>query len=210
MEKKIQTVKNINVLAKKSKLPSKFMKKYIGHLNSAIESVDANEIDKLVYSLEKARKGGNTIFLIGNGGSATTASSMANDLGFDIIKKTKTKKPFKFLSLTDNNSVVTAIANDVGYDEIFLNQLKIHFRKGDQLIAISASGNSPNILKAVKWFKNQKGKVISFLGFDGGKLLNLSDIVLHVKTQKGEYGPVEDAHLIINHILAHWFQSTVK
>ena len=135
---------------------------------------------------------------------------MANDLGFDIVKKTKTKKPFKFLSLTDNNSVVTAIANDIGYDEIFLNQLKIHFRKGDQLIAISASGNSPNILKAVKWFKNQKGKVISFLGFDGGKLLKLSDIVLHVKTQKGEYGPVEDAHLIINHILAHWFQSTVK
>ena len=210
MEKKIQTVKNINVLAKKSKLPSKFMKKYIVQLNRAIESVDANEIDKLVYSLEKARKGGNTIFLIGNGGSATTASSMANDLGFDIVKKTKTKKPFKFLSLTDNNSVVTAIANDIGYDEIFLNQLKIHFRKGDQLIAISASGNSPNILKAVKWFKNQKGKVISFLGFDGGKLLKLSDIVLHVKTQKGEDGPVEDAHLIINHILAHWFQSTVK
>ena len=203
-------MKNIVQIAKQSKTLGEFLYSYIDYLNKALNSIDPNQLEALVSSLEKARINGNTIFIIGNGGSATTSTSMANDLGFDIIKKTKTKKPFKFLSLTDNNSVITAIANDIGYDEVFVNQLKIHFRKGDLLIVISASGNSKNLLKAVKWFKEKKGKVISFLGFSGGKLLNLSDIKIHIKTQKGDYGPVEDSHLVINHILAHWFQASIK
>jgi len=203
-------MKNIKTISSQSNSPSEFMSRYISYLKDVLSNIDVNQVEKLVLSLEKARKNGNTIFIIGNGGSATTASSMANDLGFDIIKKTKTKKPFKFLSLTDNNSVITAIANDVGYEEVFVNQLKIHYRKGDQLIIISASGNSPNLVSAAKWFKSQKGKVISFLGFDGGKLKKISDIILHAKTEKGDYGPVEDTHLIINHVLAHWFQASIK
>ena len=114
------------------------------------------------------------------------------------------------MSLTDNNAVISAISNDLDYSEIFINQLKIHFRKGDKLIAISASGNSNNLVKAAKWMKKNNGKVISFLGFDGGKLLSLSDIKIHFKSSKGDYGPVEDSHLIINHILAHWFQTHIK
>ena len=203
-------MKNIKTISSQSNSPSEFMSRYISYLKDVLSNIDVNQVEKLVLSLEKARKNGNTIFIIGNGGSATTASSMANDLGFDIIKKTKTKKPFKFLSLTDNNSVITAIANDVGYEGVFVNQLKIHYRKGDQLIIISASGNSPNLVSAAKWFKSQKGKVISFLGFDGGKLKKISDIILHAKTEKGDYGPVEDTHLIINHVLAHWFQASIK
>ena len=203
-------MKNIKTISSQSNSPSEFMNRYVSYLKDVLSNIDVKQVDKLVLSLEKARKNGNTIFIIGNGGSATTASSMANDLGFDIIKKTKTKKPFKFLSLTDNNSVITAIANDVGYEEVFVNQLKIHYRKGDQLIIISASGNSPNLVSAAKWFKSQKGKVISFLGFDGGKLKKISDIILHAKTEKGDYGPVEDTHLIINHVLAHWFQASIK
>ena len=203
-------MKNIKTISSQANSPSEFMSRYFKYLKDVLSNIDVKQVDKLVLSLEKARKNGNTIFIIGNGGSATTASSMANDLGFDIIKKTKTKKPFKFLSLTDNNSVITAIANDVGYEEVFVNQLKIHYRKGDQLIIISASGNSPNLVSAAKWFKSQKGKVISFLGFDGGKLKKISDIILHAKTEKGDYGPVEDAHLIINHVLAHWFQASIK
>ena len=203
-------MKNIKTISRQSNTPSEFMLGYVSYLKDVLSGIDVAQVDKLVLSLEKARKNGNTIFIIGNGGSATTASSMANDLGFDIIKKTKTKKPFKFLSLTDNNSVITAIANDVGYEEVFVNQLKIHYRKGDQLIIISASGNSPNLVSAAKWFKSQKGKVISFLGFDGGKLKKISDIILHAKTEKGDYGPVEDSHLIINHVIAHWFQASLK
>jgi len=135
---------------------------------------------------------------------------MANDIGFDILKKTKTDKPFRVFSLVDNNSVVTAIANDVGFENIFINQLKIHHRPGDYLIVISASGNSSNILKAAEWVKLQGGTVIGFLGFSGGKLIEHCDIKIHVQTEPGEYGPVEDAHLIMNHVLAHWFQNKLK
>ena len=131
---------------------------------------------------------------------------MANDLGFDVLKKTKIKKTFKIHSLNDNQSVLTAIANDTGYENIFLNQLKIHFKTGDILIVLSASGNSLNLIKACNWTKEKQGKVVGILGFDGGKLKKKCDLTIHIKTEKNEYGPVEDAQLIINHILAHWFQ----
>jgi D-sedoheptulose 7-phosphate isomerase len=201
---------DINKLAKSSKSISEFADKYILHLKNIFQSIDKSQLEKLVNEFENARKNGNTIFLIGNGGSATTATSMANDLGFDIIKKTKTNTPLRCMALTDSNSVITAISNDLDYSEVFINQLKIHFRKGDKLVAISASGNSENLINAVKWVKKNKGKIISFLGFDGGKLLKLSDISIHIKSSKGDYGPVEDSHLIINHILAHWFQTHIK
>ena len=201
---------NINNLAKSSKSISEFATNYINYLHKIFQSIDKKQLEKLRKELDSARKNGNTIFLIGNGGSATTATSMANDLGFDIIKKTKTNKPFRFMALTDSNSVITAISNDLNYSEIFINQLKIHFRKGDKLIAISASGNSENLIKAVNWVKKKRGKIISFLGFEGGKLLKLSDVSIHIKSSNGDYGPVEDSHLIINHILAHWFQAHIK
>lgn len=89
--------------------------------------------------------------MAGNGSSATTATTMVNDIGFDIVRKTGTDRPFRLFALTDNNSVITAIGNDVGYENIFINQLRIHFRKGDKLIVISARGNSPNLIKAAKW-----------------------------------------------------------
>ena len=95
---------------------------------------------------------------------------MANDLGFDITKKTKNQKTFKFFCMNDNTSVLTAIANDVGYDNVFINQLKIHYKKGDIAIILSASGNSKNLINAAKWIKNKKGKVLSIVGFDGGLL----------------------------------------
>ena len=187
-----------------------YSRKYFSYLEKVLQSIDETDINKLGDAFESARVNGNTIFVAGNGGSATTATTMANDIGFDIIKKTGTDKPFKVLSLVDNNSVVTAIANDVGYDNIFINQLKIHYRSGDCLIVISASGNSPNILKAAEWVKEKGGTIIGFLGFTGGKLMELCDVKIHAKSKAGEYGPVEDAHLIMNHILAHWFQNKLK
>ena len=187
-----------------------YSRRYFSYLVEVLESVDEIEINKLGDVFESARANGNTIFVAGNGGSATTASSMANDIGFDIIKKTGTDKPFRVLSLVDNNSVVTAISNDVGYENIFINQLKIHYRDGDSLIVISASGNSPNVLKAAEWVRSRGGTIIGFLGFTGGKLINLCDVKIHVKSEAGEYGPVEDTHLIMNHILAHWFQNKIK
>ena len=187
-----------------------YSRRYFSYLTEVLESVDEIEINKLGDVFEFARANGNTIFVAGNGGSAATATTMANDIGFDIIKKTGTDKPFRVFSLVDNNSVVTAISNDVGYENIFINQLKIHYREGDSLIVISASGNSPNVLKAAEWVKSKGGTIIGFLGFTGGQLIELCDINIHVKAEPGEYGPVEDAHLIMNHILAHWFQNKLK
>ena len=185
----------------------KYSKEYFSYLSEVLQTIDEKEIDKLGEVFESSSKKGNTIFVAGNGGSAATAMTMANDIGFDIIKKTGTKNPFKVFSLVDNSSVITAISNDVGYENIFINQLKIHYKEGDCLIVISASGNSPNVLKAVEWVRSKGGKIIGFLGFTGGQLLPLCDVSIHIKTESGEYGPVEDAHLIMNHILAHWFQN---
>jgi D-sedoheptulose 7-phosphate isomerase len=201
---------NIERLCSNSQNAGEFTHKYFNYLKQVLDSIELDTINKLVHEFENARANGNTIFVVGNGGSATTATSMANDIGFDIIKKTGTEKPFRVFSLTDNTSVITAIANDVGYENVFLNQLKIHYRQGDKLLAISASGNSLNVVAAAEWVKNQGGIVMSFVGFAGGKLKEISDVVVHVISEAGEYGPVEDIHLILNHILAHWFQNKLK
>jgi D-sedoheptulose 7-phosphate isomerase len=201
---------NIDKLCNSSRSASEFAQGYFTYLKKALDSIAPESIDKLVEEFESAQSSGNTIFVTGNGGSSTTATSMGNDIGFDILKKSGTDKPFRVLALTDNMSVITAIANDVGYENIFLNQLKIHYRQGDKLLAISASGNSPNVVVAAEWVKKQGGRVISFVGFTGGKLKEISDVVVHVKSETGEYGPVEDAHLVLNHVLAHWFQLKLK
>ena len=183
-----------------------FCKKYIEYLNQVLQKLDKKKIEELEKILEIARKKKQTIFIAGNGGAAATSIKMANDLGFDILKKTKIKKTFKIQSLNDNPSVITAIANDTGYENIFLNQLKIHYNHGDLLIVLSASGNSLNLIKASEWVKKNGGKTIGILGFDGGKLLRKCDLAIHILTEKNEYGPVEDVQLILNHIFAHWFQ----
>lgn len=201
---------NIEKVCSKSKDAGEFAHGYFSYLKQVLDSIGADDINKLVSEFETARVSGATIFVAGNGGSATTATSMANDIGFDIIKKTGTDKPFRVLALTDNNSVITAISNDVGYDNVFVNQLKIHYRQGDKLLVISASGNSRNLILAAEWVKQHGGKVVGFLGFEGGRLKEICDVVLHAKSVAGEYGPVEDAHLVLNHILAHWFQCKLK
>lgn len=201
---------NVERDLQESKNMSEFALKYFIYLKNILDSLDQTSLNELSEEFEDARDKGSTIFVAGNGGSATTASTMANDLGFDVIKKTGNDKPFKVFALTDNTSVITAISNDVGYKNIFVNQLKIHYRKGDKLLVISASGNSENVISAAKWVKSQEGRIIGFLGFEGGKLKDLCDVLIHVKTESGEYGPVEDVHLIMNHILAHWFQFKLK
>ena len=199
-------MKDIKTISLKSKNIKDFANNYLKRLSEIFNQINSNDLEKFEKTLNNARLNGNTIFVFGNGGSASTATTMANDLGFDILKKTNTKKTFKFLCLNDNTSVLTAIGNDVGYENIFINQLKIHFKKGDMALILSASGNSKNLIKAAKWIKSKKGKVLSIVGFDGGKLKKLSNNCIHFKCDKVEYGPIEDIHLIINHIFAHWFQ----
>ncbi|MCR4322399.1 MAG: SIS domain-containing protein [Candidatus Brocadiaceae bacterium] len=183
-----------------------FSKNYFRYLFKLLNDVDVTAIAAFAMEMEKARKGHNTVFFIGNGGSAATASHMANDFGMDILKKTGGDLPFRAMALTDNAAVMLAIANDEGYDRLFVNQLRIHYRPGDKLVAISASGNSPNVVAAAEWVKDRGGKVISLVGFDGGKLKDISDIIIHAKSEKGEYGPVEDVHMIMDHLITNWLQ----
>ena len=189
-----------------------FSKGYASYLITLLEKLDHSKIAECIKHLEEARQGDNTIFIIGNGGSASTASHIGNDFGLAVLKKTNksVNKSYRALALTDNISVISAIGNDSSYDNIFLDQLKVHFRKGDKLIAISASGNSPNLITATDWFRGQGGTVMGWLGFDGGKLKDLVDIPVVVESPKGEYAPVEDIHLVINHIIVTWMQYHIQ
>ena len=191
---------------KESKNFKIFAKKYIDYLSNSLKDLDLDSLDEIRKELEIVKRKKKTIFVFGNGGAAATALTIANDLGFDIMKKSKSKKTFNIVCLNENQSVITAIANDTGYENIFLNQLKIKFTKGDVAIILSASGNSNNLIKAAKWLKG-KGKVFALLGFDGGKLLNYCNKHILIKSLKSDYGPVEDIQLVINHIFAHWFQN---
>ena len=184
-----------------------YFQKYADYLNLVLKKIDKKQLTNFEKKLQNLRKQNSNIFVFGNGGAASTAITISNDLGFDILKKTK-KKPFKFICLNENPSVLTAIGNDVGYEKIFLNQLKIHFRpKKDAILILSASGNSKNLIEAAKWVRKNKGTILSIVGFDGGKIKRISDSFIHIKTKKMEYGPVEDIQLIINHTLAHWYQN---
>jgi len=202
-------MKTIESLFNEASDIQQFSKGYFSYLSSLLDELDTNAIAAFADEMENARKNQNTIFFIGNGGSASTASHMANDFGTDIRKKGGSDLPFRALSLTDNNAVMMAIANDDGYGNLFVNQLRIHYRPGDILVAISASGNSSNIVCAAEWVKEKGGIVMSLVGFDGGRLKEISDVVIHVKSQKGEYGPVEDVHMIMDHLLANWLQYKV-
>ena len=137
----------------------KFYEEYILKLNNYLENINRNELIKLEEYFKRSINKNNKIFIAGNGGSAATASTMANDLGFDLFKK---NKKINIQSLVDNTSIVTAISNDTGYTNLFLNQLKLYYRKGDALLVISASGNSKNLIDAIKFVKKIKVKLYLF------------------------------------------------
>jgi D-sedoheptulose 7-phosphate isomerase len=107
-------------------------------------------------------------------------------------------------------AVITALANDEGYESIFTDQLKVQMRAGDSVVAISASGNSPNIIAAVDYAKTRNATIVGLTGFDGGALRDKSDISLHVQTARGEYGPVEDIHMIFDHLIGSYLIALVK
>ena len=184
---------------------NKFVDSYLDKLAVALSKVSRDEVAKIFERLDEAEKEKGTIYIIGNGGSAATASHMANDLSAGL--RLREIRNFQVVSLADNSSTCTAIANDVGFENIFYVQLKPVLKPQDVLIAISCSGNSPNIMKAVNYAKAEKVTVIGLTGFDGGELKAASDINYHVATERGEYGIVEDAHMILDHMLFSYYVS---
>ncbi|MBH0028551.1 SIS domain-containing protein [Pseudoalteromonas sp. SWN29] len=182
-----------------------FVQGYITKVIDALESINTAEVSKIISSLDECHYRGGTVYIIGNGGSAATASHMANDFGGGL--KLRDIRTFKIASLADNSALCTAIANDVGFENIFYAQIVDEITNHDLLIAISCSGDSPNIVKAAEYAKQQGVNIIGLTGFSGGKLKELSTFNYHIETEAGEYGVVEDLHMIFDHMIFSYFLS---
>jgi len=172
---------------------------YVRDFTTILTALDIDAIERVVASVRAARDEGATVFIAGNGGSAATASHLANDLG--KATKRSGRGAIRVMSLCDNASWMTALANDEGYERVFSGQLENFASPGDLLIVISASGNSPNLLDAVALAKARGLRTIGLLGFDGGALLDMTDDAVHVATGLGEYGLVETAHSLVADVI---------
>lgn len=175
----------------------KFNENYLNEAKKIIGKLDREKIESAINMLLDAHKKDRQVFIIGNGGSATTATHFANDLC--KFCNVKGKKRFRAISLTDNISTITALANDTSYDKIFSEQLLNLVNKDDILIALTASGNSPNVIEAVKAAKQHGAKTLAFLGFNGGKVKNMVDE--YVLVEYDDFGLVESVHLLLEHLI---------
>jgi D-sedoheptulose 7-phosphate isomerase len=180
-----------------------FTKSYIKNLQNLLDNVDENIVEQIVEQLEKVSKSKSRFYVIGNGGSSATASHWANDLSIGL--KRRDIISIDVVSLGDNHAVTSAIANDIGYENIFYMQMKDVLKPEDVVLAISCSGNSPNIVKAIEYAKEVGSTIIGVSGFDGGRLKEISDIKFHIDAPKGEYGLVEDIHMILDHIIYSYY-----
>ena len=167
-----------------------------------IDSIDLDVVEMIISIFINAHKNGKTIYVCGNGGSAATASHWQVDFGFFV--RYFSKKRMKFRSLTDQVPMITAIGNDHSYEDIFVDQMIDNFNGGDVLVAISASGNSMNVVKAVEYANKMGGISIGLVGFKGGKLKEVSRICLFTPNPEKQYGPIEDLHMIVDHMMVSY------
>lgn len=173
-----------------------FAQDYLGTLARVLAELPRDALASALRELEEAHARDCQVFLAGNGGSAATASHMASDLLWGMTRAKL--RPVRALALTDNVPVLTAIANDAGYDHAFTAQLDALARKGDLLVVISASGNSPNVVAAAEAAKERGMRTVGFLGMGGGKLRELVDVAVVVPSN--DYGPIEDVHMVFDHL----------
>lgn len=183
-----------------------FIQDYISTLQFTMDQLPRQLIAGVIDLLQQARRRGSQVFILGNGGSAATASHFACDLA----KNTRHDglPHFRVIGLTDNMAMFSALANDEGYENVFSEQLASLVRPGDIVIAISASGNSKNVIKAAEAANKSDATVIGFTGFDGGRLGQLANINIHVKSNIIEH--VEDIHLMLEHLIVKTIKEQVQ
>lgn len=172
---------------------------YLDQCDAVARGLDVDAIDRLVQAIEGAYRDGRCVFIIGNGGSGANASHLCEDLGKGTLSDFERQRRLKVISLTDNTPYILAWGNDVSYDCVFVEQLKNLAASGDLLIAISGSGNSPNVLRAVEWANARGLKTFAFTGYDGGKLRPMAADCVHVDNHN--MGLVEAVHGIVFHYL---------
>lgn len=178
---------------------------YINLEIEVLEKIDVEAINIAMNLIMEAYTAKKKIYIFGNGGSSATASHYQNDFNKGISEYVDTK--FNFICLNDNMATVMAIANDIGFEEVFRFQLKNKLEEGDIVIAISGSGNSVNVINAVKYAKSCGNKIIGMTGYKGGKLKELSDVSLHVDVMSMQI--TEDVHMIFDHLIMSIFYKTL-
>lgn len=173
-----------------------YIEDYFKKLKTTIDKLDRKEIENFIRLLITARDNDSTIFIMGNGGSASTASHFLCDIakGMDYKKG----KKIKIICLSDNTPIMMAYANDVSYDDIFVEQLKTHLKKDDVVIGISGSGNSKNVLKAIEFANKNGGLTVGLTGYDGGKLKKIARHSINANVDDMQIS--EDTHLILTHL----------
>lgn len=162
-----------------------------------IQKIDTKQFQAMIDILLYAYREDKQIFMLGNGGSAATANHFVCDFGKNAVQGDKRR--FRILSLSDNIEKITALGNDIAFEEIFRQQMINLMNEGDVVIAISASGNSPNVVRALEYAREKKARVISLAGFQGGKIKDLSEVCL--VAEMSSYERIEDLHLILLHMV---------
>ena len=178
---------------------SDYISEYLEMEKKTIESLNREELLSVVNAFLDVYEKEGTIYVFGNGGSASTASHMANDYNKGLNEFLD--KKFRFVCLNDNVATLMSIANDISYEEVFRMQLRGKLEEKDLVVGISGSGNSMNVINAISYAKEMGVKTVGLCGYEGGKLKALSDVVLHVKLNNMQI--VEDIHLIFNHLLMY-------
>jgi len=173
-----------------------FAGKYLSELVDLINSIDLDEIENFINELEEAYKNDKNIFVMGNGGSASTASHFACDINKGV--SLKLNKRFKVISLNDNIPIMLAYANDISYDSIFEEQLKNYIKKDDLVIGISGSGNSKNVLMAIEYANAIGARTFGITGYDGGKLKKIAEKSIVIRSN--DMQKIEDCHMILVHL----------
>lgn len=171
--------------------------KYFSKLKDTIDKVSIDDLNTLMNVLVQSKEAGTTIFIMGNGGSSATASHFVCDFnkGVSLNKE----KKFKFMSLNDNIPSMMAYANDMSFEEIFIEQLKSFFKKGDTVIGISGSGNSMNVVKALRFANENEGITVGLTGYSGGEIKNISKYNVHIPIDDMQIS--EDLHMVLNHCM---------
>ena len=179
---------------------------YLTELEIVIHNVSRAEVSAVAEALLEAWRGRRHVFLLGNGGSAATASHMMNDL--NKFTNVPGRRRFRAIALTDNVPLFTAVGNDQSYAEVFVEPLQNLLEPGDTVIAISASGNSPNVVGAVEYAQAHDAQVIGFCGRPGGRLAQLADLKVIIPSDR--IGQQEDGHMILDHVLSFALRAAIE
>ena len=179
---------------------------YFDRVKRALDSLDLNDVVETLMLVSSAREEGTTVFVIGNGGSASTASHMACDLAKTI--QNEGNPGLRIISLVDNLALLTALGNDVSFEDIFSKQVELLGKPGDILVSISGSGNSENCVRAMKAARELQMTTLALLGMDGGAMLDYADHSVIVPSD--DYGVIEDVHMILNHLITDCLKTNQK